>query len=103
MIYGLAHPSSQAGIQLFIGFTLNVALLGWCYVDAEERMVAISGLLRFVMLFIAWVGVPWYFVRSRGSAEALKGALGLGLFGIWFATLFVGAIAGAVVQAILSR
>ena len=44
--YGFEHPPSQAGIQLFIGFTLNVALLGWCYVDAEDRMFAISGVLR---------------------------------------------------------
>jgi hypothetical protein len=96
--YGLSHPPTQAGLQLFIGFTLNVALLGWCYIDAEERTVAISGLLGFLLLFIAWIGVPWYFIRSRGWIGALKAAFGLGLFGIWFTGLL---IAGAVCEVVL--
>lgn len=103
VVYGLIHPPSQAGIELFIGFTLNVALLGWCYIDAEERMVAIAGRLGFVMLFIAWIGIPWYFIRSRGVARALMAAFGLWLYAIWF-TAFIGAIVmSAVGYALVAR
>lgn len=91
------------GIQLFMGFTLNVALLGWCYIDAEEKMVAISGPLGFLLLFIAWIGVPWYFLRSRGWIGALKAAFGLGLFGIWVSSLFVTGIGIEIVRALLTQ
>jgi len=102
-VYGFSHPPSQAGIQLFVGFTLNVALLSWCYIDAEERMIAISGLLGFLLLFIAWIGVPWYFIRSRSFIGALKAGLGFGLFAIWFAALMIAAVISAIVEAIVSR
>jgi len=101
--YGLAHPPTQAGIQLFMGFTLNVVLLGWCYVDADEKKVPISGLLGFTMLFISIVGVPWYFLRSRGPIGGLKGGFGLGLFALWFVTFLVGAVAAAIVQLVIGR
>ena len=100
-VFGQAHPPIKAGVELFIGFSLNVALLGWCYADAEERMVAISGFLGFVMLFIAAIGIPWYFVRSRGLVGGLKGALGFGLFGIWFAFGIVGVFVGVIAIAII--
>lgn len=90
--YGLAHPPTQLGIQLFIVFTLNVALLGWCYVDAEERMVAITGRLGFCMLFVSWLGVPWYFIRSRGFLRAGKAGFGLGFFALWVVTLVLGCV-----------
>lgn len=101
--YGLDQPPTQMGIQLFMGFTLNVALLGWCYIDAEEKMVAISGPLGFLLLFIAWIGVPWYFLRSRGWIGALKAAFGLGLFGIWVSSLFVTGIGIEIVRALLTQ
>jgi hypothetical protein len=97
-VYGLAHPPTQAGFQMFIGFSLNVAMLGWCYVDAEEKMIAISGVLGFAMLFISIIGVPAYFLRSRGLVGALKNAFGLGLYALWLSTLMVGMLVAIVVS-----
>ena len=103
VLYGTAHPPAQMGIQLFVVFTLNVALLGWCYVDAGERVVPIAGLLGFAMLFIPVIGVPWYFFRSRGFAGAFRGALGFGLFGVWFCALLASAVIAGIIQAVCSR
>jgi hypothetical protein len=101
--YGLAHYRAQMGIQLFIGFTLNVALIGWCYIDAQKKMVAISGPLGFTMLFISWIGVPWYFVRSRGWLGASKAIFGLGLFAIWFCCVVLGIAIGTFLRIALAR
>jgi len=90
--YGLSHPPSQMGLQLFMSFTFNLALLGWCYADAQQRMIPITQFLGLALLAVAIVGVPWYFVRSRGLLGALKGAFGLGLFLLWFVGFLVAAI-----------
>ena len=81
--YGLSHPPSQMGLQLFNGFTFNLALLGWCYADAEERKIPITRFLGLALLMVAIVGVPWYFLRSRGLLGALRGGLGFGLILLW--------------------
>ena len=73
-----------------MGFILNFILLGWCSIDAQEKIVRISGLLRFDLLFISLIGVPWYFIRSRGLVGALKNGFGFGLFAIWLISLTVG-------------
>ena len=54
------------------------------------------------MLFIAWIGVPWYFIRSRGFVGALKAAFGLGLFGIWFAALMIAAVISGMIEALVA-
>ncbi len=82
--YGLSHPSTQMGLQLFITFTLNLALLGWCYADSEERKIPITRWLGLALLAVSIVGVPWYFVRSRGFLGALKTAFGLWLILTWW-------------------
>jgi hypothetical protein len=83
-----AHQSQDYS-NVFISFALNFIMLGWCSVDAEERAVRISGLLRFALIIISVIGVPWYFLRSRGMVGAFKNVLGLGLFAIWLITLFI--------------
>ena len=98
-----SHPQIEASSRLFIAFALNVAVLGWCHVDAKEKMVPISGFLRLVMLLIAIIGVPWYFVRSRGLFQAAKGWFGLGLFAVWFVAAFLAIIVGVIAVLLLSR
>jgi hypothetical protein len=73
------------------------------YVDANERRIPISGMLRFVMLFIAIVGVPWYFVHSRGFLHAAKVGFGFGLFILWFVTTCLAAVIGLALELLLSR
>ncbi len=103
LVFGKSHLQIDAGRPIFSAFAINVAALGWCYTDAKDRMVPVSGLLRFVMLFIAIIGVPWYFLRSRGFIQAAKGGFGLGLFALWFGvTLFAGVIA-VIAQNLLFR
>lgn len=87
--FGLSHPPSQMGLQVFNAFTFNLALLGWCYADAEEKKVPITQFLGLALLLFAMVGVPWYFVRSRGFLGACKGAFGFGLIGLWFGAMIV--------------
>lgn len=87
--YGLSRPSTQLGFDLVVTFMLNLALLGWCYADSEERMVPITRFLGLALLAIPWFGVPWYFLRSRGLPGAAKGAFGLGLFALWITSFFV--------------
>lgn len=77
--YGLSHPATQMGLEFFMTFTCNLALLGWCYVDAEERKIPITRWLGLALLAVSLIGVPWYFIRSRGLWGAVKGGFGLGL------------------------
>lgn len=87
--YGLSHPESQLGFEFFMVFTLNVALLGWCYADSEVRQIPITRFLGLALLALPVIGVPWYFVRTRGIIGAAKVVFGLGLFGIYAATYFL--------------
>jgi len=95
---GEAHQQSMQSLDILMGFVLNFILLGWCSADAEERAVRIYGLLRFALILISLIGVPWYFIRSRGFVGAFKGAFGLGLFAIWLSTLFAGIFLITVLQ-----
>ena len=90
--YGLSHPPSQMGLEFFMIFTLNLALLGWCYADSEERMVPITRFLGLALLAIPAIGVPWYFMRSRGLLLAAKQIFGLGLFGLYAAAYLPSAL-----------
>jgi hypothetical protein len=90
--YGLSNPPTQMGLQLFITFTLNLGLLGWCYADSRARTIPITRFLGLALLAVPAIGVPWYFVRSRGFFPAAKAVFGLGLFAIWcigYAVTFV--------------
>jgi len=82
--YGLSNPSTQAGLNIFITFTFNLALLGWCYADSEERKIPITRYLGLALVALAMIGVPWYFVRSRGFLGAAKAVFGFGLIGLWW-------------------
>jgi hypothetical protein len=88
-IIGRALHQSQDHLHAFMGFALNFIMLGWCSLDAKERTIRISGLLRFVLIFISLIGVPWYFLRSRGFVGAFKNVFGLGFLAIWLVTLFI--------------
>ena len=101
-VVGMSHPRVDLGSKIPLAFVLNVALLGWCFVDAKARLVPISGLLRAVMLIIALVGVPWYFLRSRGFVLGAKCGFGLGLFIVWLATAMVTIFVGLILKMLLS-
>lgn len=77
------------GLELFIGFTFNLVLLGWCFADAEERKIPITRFLGLALLTVATVGVPWYFIRSRGFVGAVKGGFGFGLILLWFLGILI--------------
>lgn len=87
--YGLSYPPSQMGLELFMGFTFNLALLGWCYADSQEKGIPITRFLGLALLIAALIGVPWYFLRSRRLLGAIKGALGLGLVLLYVAPMCV--------------
>ena len=93
----------QGGEQLAAMFAMNVTMLGWCYVDAEEKKVPVSGWLRLAMLALPIIGVPWYFLSSRGFVAAAKTGFGLGLFAVWFASLLLSSIVVVVAQILLSK
>ncbi|HVU36047.1 MAG TPA: hypothetical protein VHE61_21580 [Opitutaceae bacterium] len=81
--YGLSHLPSQMGLELFMVFTFNLALLGWCYADSEQRLIPITRYLGLALLAAPIIGVPWYFVRSRGGVSAAKSCFGFGLIGLY--------------------
>jgi hypothetical protein len=101
--HGLSYPSWQVDSQLFITFTFNLCLLGWCYTDAQERKIPITRFLGLALLAIALVGVPWYFIRSRGIIGACKGAFGIGLFLIWLAGILLAFVPSEIIHAQFGR
>jgi len=101
-VIGMSHPLVYVGGQVPLAFALNVATLGWCFVDAKERMIPISGFLRVVMLIVSLVGVPWYFLRSRGLIDAAKGWFGLGLFVLWLGSAMIALFVGLLTEALFS-
>ena len=100
-IIGTSHPRVDVGGQIPLAFALNVAALGWCFVDAKEKMIPISGFLRVVMLIVSLIGVPWYFWRSRGLIGAAKGWFGLGLFALWLGSAMIALFVGLLAEALL--
>jgi hypothetical protein len=98
--YGNLIDLSEDQLDIVMGFILNFIMLGWCSIDAQEKTVRISGLLRFALFVISLIGVPWYFIRSRGLVGALKNGFGFGLFIIWLASLIVGLFFISVLQLI---
>lgn len=70
----------------FDGIRHLVVLLGWCYADAEDRMIPITQFLGLALLAVSIIGVPWYFIRNRGLLCAAKRIFGFGLFCLYGAT-----------------
>ena len=100
-VVGMSRPGVDTGTQLPLTFALNVATLGWCYADAKEKLVPISGLMRAAMLVVSLIGVPWYFLRTRGLVGAAKGGFGLGLFVLWLGTAMVAMFVGLIIKMLL--
>ena len=94
--YGKSLDRGGRHFDILMGVILNMILLGWCSIDAKEKIARISGLLRFALILIPLVGVPWYFIRSRGFVGALKHGFGFGLFAIWLLSLFLGSFVIAI-------
>jgi len=75
----------QLGVQMWATFS-------WCENDAHMRRFVMPSGMMGVIITMAPIGVPWYFVRSRGWMGAARGGFGLPLillscvlyFSAWF-------------------
>ncbi len=92
---------------LFLSFVVHLgvqmgATLTWCENDAHmRRFVMPSGMMGFIVT-MALIGVPWYFIRSRGWMGAAKRGFGLPLIllssvlylSAWFGARSMAALVG---------
>lgn len=86
----LGNRTENPGYLLASTFAFNLVLLAWCFRDADEKRVPITRWLGLCLLMLAVVGVPWYFVRSRGWFGALKRGFGLGIVALYLAGAMLG-------------
>ena len=66
--YGLSHPPTQMGLELFMSFTFNLVLLAWCYADSQERKTPITKFLGLALLAAAIIGVAIHTERRMERA-----------------------------------
>ena len=84
---------------LFLSFVVHLgvqmgAALSWCENDAHmRRFVMPSGMVGFIIT-MGFIGVPWYFIRSRGWVGAAKRGFGLPLI-LLSSVLYLSAWTGA--------
>lgn len=90
----LGQRTENPGYLLGFNFAFNLVLLGWCFRDADDRRVPITLWLGLCLLMLAVLGVPWYFVRSRGWVRALKQGFGLGIIALYLVGATVGVLLG---------
>jgi hypothetical protein len=60
----------------------------WCHYDSWQRSCAIGKPLRLLIIFVAFVGVPVYLLRTRG----FRGLLSVVLGGVFLALMGVVAL-----------
>jgi hypothetical protein len=64
------------------GVIVHILLIGsWCHIDARERGYELKNPLFFTIIFVTFVGLPIYLIRTRGVRGKLSTVLAL-LFGI---------------------
>jgi hypothetical protein len=84
---------------LFLSFVVHLgvqmgAAFSWCENDAHmRRFVMPSGMMGFIIT-MGLIGVPWYFIRSRGWMGAAKWGFGLPLI-LLSSVLYFSAWSGA--------
>lgn len=77
--------------------TLGSGVYGWVHFDSKERNINLTWGSRYGLIFFGPIGVPIYFVQTRGFKKAIKSGLGLALYvpfyglfyGTWFSTGFI--------------
>lgn len=82
-----------------IVFVANVALLGWCYADAEDHRVLVGRWLTVAILLLGFLAVPFAVIRTRGWVRGLRFGYGFPLFLVAVA----GALIGDVVALLIVR
>ena len=61
------------GLEFFMIFTLNLALLGWCYADSEELSIPITRFLGLALLAMPMIGVAYKSRVERLTRGLLSG------------------------------
>lgn len=81
MVDVLWHSSQWA---LFLSFVIHLgvqmgATFSWCKNDAAMRRFVMPSGMMGVIITAALIGVPWYFIRTRGWLGAARQGFGLPL------------------------
>ena len=92
---------------LFLSFVVHLgvqmgAAYSWCDNDAHMRRFVMPSGMMGCIITMTLIGVPWYFIRSRGWIGAAKLGFGLPLifvssvlyFSAWFGTRSLAAMLG---------
>lgn len=90
-IQGIGLESIYMIIEYVTGIAGTLMAIRWCYLDADERDVAISFRLSLLMLLLFVVGFPYYILKTRQNIQALK-VLGIA-FGIFVAYCILATLA----------
>ena len=93
--------------SLFLSFVVKLgvqmgATYSWCKYDAQMRRFVMPSGMMGCIITMALIGVPWYFIRSRGWLGAAKWGFGLPLiflssvlyFCAWFGARSMAAMLG---------
>lgn len=84
---------------LFLSFVVSLgvqmgAAFSWCKNDAHMRRFVMPSGMMGVIITMGFIGVPWYFIRSRGWMGAAKQCFGLPLI-LMSSVLYFSAWSGA--------
>lgn len=75
VIYGVLDavfphdPYSPSIFMLPVGIAMAICLFSWCKRDAEERGIS-AGVSAMLVGFVALIGLPYYFFRTRSFGRA---------------------------------
>jgi len=71
--YGPAHgPEPGSKLLTFHAISSVALVFAWFWIDARNRGYRASIFLKFAMLCLTIVALPYYLFRSRGFAGGLK-------------------------------
>lgn len=88
-----AEPSGNEGDPVWAvvsAFLFASLIFLWCYHDSRQQNFFLGKGLTFLIILVTFIGVPTYFIKSRGLLGGLKA--------IGFAVLFVLLCAGVAVS-----
>ena len=90
------------GLTMLLTLVANiVAIIYWCNVDAEERNFDFTLGQRIFIVLFALIGLPYYFVKSRGVRNGLISTGYAFLF--WLSMYFVGVVTLVVLSLVEDR
>jgi hypothetical protein len=59
-------PEEDTPIDFVVGLPLLILGVSWCFTDAAERGHRIGRLMRLFLILVFIVGLPTYFLQTRG-------------------------------------